>query len=171
MLSLSANSQSLRDSLFSGKLKADSALVAQSKINEQKAKEDSIRKVKGDTLAAVIDVPALKAKEEDVPLKYSDNTRVWKKFVDEYAAVIKAESLPSKKIKKGTYSVLLEYEIGADGIVTTKNVTSTPSNSFLEQEIRDKMMANAPKLAPQLANGVPRKTSRRQVIVFTKDKN
>src|SRR4030095_11418858 len=85
-------SQSLRDSLFSGKLKADSALVAKSKVNVQKAKEDSVRRVQidsvkkvgGDTtqFAAVITVPV---KQE---LKYSDNNKTWKKFVDEYRAVI-----------------------------------------------------------------------------------
>lgn len=166
-----SQSQSLRDSLFSGKLKADSALVAKSKINEQKAKEDSIRKANGDTLQAKATEVELKKTEAEVPLKYSDNTKVWKKFIDEYAAVIKAESLPSKKIKKGTYSVLLEYEIGADGVVTTKNVTSTPSNDFLVEEIKSKMMSNAPKLAPQIVNGAPRKSTKRQVIVFTKDKN
>jgi len=164
-------SQSLRDSLFSGKLKADSAVIANSKINIQKAKEDSIRKTQNDSLKIVGSDTTQKQNTIEAPLKYSDNTKVWKKFVDQYAAIIKSESLPSKKIKKGTYSIQLEYEIGVDGVVTTKNVTSTPSNSFLEQEIKDKMMMNAPKLAPQIVNGAPRVSKRRQVIYFTKEKN
>jgi hypothetical protein len=55
VLFISANcfSQSLRDSLFSGKLKADSALVAKSKVNEQKAKEDSVRRVQIDSLKKI----------------------------------------------------------------------------------------------------------------------
>jgi hypothetical protein len=50
LLFISSNcfSQSLRDSLFSGKLKADSATVAKSRVNEQKQREDSVRRVQID---------------------------------------------------------------------------------------------------------------------------
>ena len=49
-ISVNSFSQSLRDSLFSGRLKADSALVAKSKVNEQKIKEDSVKRIQIDSL-------------------------------------------------------------------------------------------------------------------------
>lgn len=168
-------SQSLRDSLFSGKLKADSALVAKSKVNEQKAKEDSVRKVQIDSLKKIgadttylTDNPVVPVKSE---LKYSDNNKTWKKFVDEYKAVIGAEMQISKKIKKGDYTVTLEYEIGTDGVVSTRNIICDPKSEALVDLIRERMMPNAPQLAPQIVNGAPKKSSRRQVLIFSKEKN
>ena len=168
-------SQSLRDSLFSGRLKADSALVAKSKVNEQKAKEDSVRKVQIDSLKKIgADTthlavnPAVPVKSE---LKYSDNNKTWKKFVDEYKAVIGAEMQISKKVKKGDYTVTLEYEIGTDGVVSTKNIICDPKSEALVDLIRERMMPNAPQLAPQIVNGAPKKSSRRQVLIFSKEKN
>lgn len=170
-------SQSLRDSLFSGKLKADSALVAQSKINVQKQREDSARRVQIDSLKKIgadttqitgATTSTIVAKPE---LKYADNNKTWKKFIDEYRATITAEMQISKKIKKGDYTVTIEYEIGTDGVVSTKNITCDPKSEGLVDLIKDRMMPNAPQLAPQIVNGAPRKSSRRQVLVFTKEKN
>ena len=174
-ISTNCFSQSLRDSLFSGKLKADSALVAKSKVNEQKAKEDSVRKVQIDSVKKIggdtTQFAAITSNPVKQELKYSDNNKTWKKFVDEYRAVITAEMQISRKIKKGDYTVTLEYEIGTDGVVTTKNIICDPRSEGLVELIRDRMMPNAPQLAPQIVNGAPKKSSRRQVLVFTKEKN
>lgn len=176
-LFISVNSfsqSSLRDSLFSGKLKADSALVAKSKANEQKVRQDSIKRVQIDSLKAIgadttqITGPAPVEKKE---LKYSDNNRTWKKFSDEYTKIINQEMITSKKIKKGGYTVTLEYEIGTDGVVSAKNIICDPKSEALVALIQERMMPNAPRLAPQVVNGAPRVSIRRQVLVFVKDKN
>lgn len=164
--------QSLRDSLFSGKLKADSALVAKSKVNEQKAKTDSIRRSEVDSLKKIgADTTQLQTSVEKPAIKYSDNNKIWKKFVDEYTKIINAEVLPAKKIKKGGYTITLEYEIGTDGVVTTKNIICDPKSEYLVEQIKERMMANAPQLAPMISNGTPRKSSKRQILVFVKEKN
>lgn len=177
VLFISSNcfSQSLRDSLFSGKLKADSAVVAKSKVNEQKQKQDSVRRVQIDSLKKIgadttqlTAATTITAKSE---LKYADNNKTWKKFVDEYKAVIIAEMQTSKKIRKGDYTVTLEYEIGTDGVISTKNIICDPKSEALVDLIKERMMANAPKLAPQIVNGAPKKSSRRQILVFSKEKN
>jgi hypothetical protein len=182
------SAQSLKDSLFSGKLKADSNLVKKSKINEQKPVTDTAKKMAPATInkaapdsvtgvitdnpnAVLTDSVQAETAAINPPLRYEDNNKVWKKFTDQHIAIINSEVLPSKKIKKGTYSVMIEYEIGTDGVVTTKNVTSTPSNDFLVEQVKERMMANAPQLAPMIRDGVPRKSSRRQVFNFTKEKN
>ncbi|HET9746546.1 MAG TPA: hypothetical protein VFP97_12585 [Chitinophagaceae bacterium] len=175
LISSNSFSQSLRDSLFSGKLKADSAVVAKSKVNEQKIREDSVRRVQidslkkigADTTQVTVNL-TLPAKPE---LKYADNNKTWKKFVDEYKATITAEMQTSKKIRKGDYTVTLEYEIGTDGVVSAKNIICDPKSEALVDLIRDRMMPNAPQLAPQIVNGAPKKSSRRQILIFTKEKN
>ena len=160
--------KSLRDSLFSGKLKADSALVAKSKIVKDSAKKTEIDPTTGKVVVDSATSQLIPAKAE---IKYSDNNKIWKKFVDEYTPIINTEMLTSKKIKKGGYTVTLEYEIGTDGVVTTKNIICDPKSESLENLIQERMMPNAPKLAPQVVNGAPRKSSRRQVLVFVKERN
>ena len=177
LLFISSNcfSQSLRDSLFSGKLKADSATVAKSRVNEQKQREDSVRRVQIDSLKKIgADTTQLTATTSATPkveLKYADNNKTWKKFVDEYRAIITSEMQISKKIKKGDYTVTLEYEIGTDGVVSTKNIICDPKSDGLVDLIKERMMTNAPQLAPQIVNGAPKKSSRRQILVFSKEKN
>jgi len=168
--------KSLRDSLFSGKLKADSALVAKSKVNEEKAKEDSIKKVQIDSLKKIgADTTQITGTASAGPikteLKYSDNNKTWKKFTDEYTKIITTEMATTKKIKKGGYTVTLEYEIGVDGVVSAKNIICDPKSEALIDLINQRMMANAPQLAPQIVNGAPRKSSKRQILVFMKEKN
>ena len=105
-----AQKSSLRDSLFSGKLKADSALVAKSKVNEEKVKEDSIKKVQIDSLRKIgADTTQITGVITTTPikpeLKYSDNNKTWKKFTDEYTKIVTAEMANTKKNKKGGYTV------------------------------------------------------------------
>ena len=159
--------KSLRDSLFSGKLKADSALVASSKVvkdSSKKTEVDQLTKTSTDTIAKLNDP----AKTE---LKYSDNNKTWKKFTDEYTKIITTEMAATKKIKKGGYTVTLEYEIGTDGAVSTKNIICDPKSEALIDLINERMMANAPQLAPQIVNEAPKKSSKRQILVFMKEKN
>jgi len=159
--------KSLRDSLFSGKLKADSALVASSKIVK-----DSTKKTEPEQLSKTIADTSVKLNNlEKTELKYSDNNKTWKKFTDEYTKIITTEMAATKKIKKGGYTVTLEYEIGTDGVVSTKNIICDPKSEALIDLITERMMANAPPLAPQVVNGVPRKSSKRQILVFVKEKN
>jgi hypothetical protein len=159
--------KSLRDSLFSGKLKADSALVASSKIVK-----DTSKKMESDQLnKTVADTSAKQSIPGKTELKYSDNNKTWKKFTDEYTKIITTEIAATKKIKKGGYTVTLEYEIGTDGVVSTKNIICDPKSEALIDLINQRMMANAPQLAPQIVNGAPRKSSKRQILVFVKEKN
>src|SRR6187399_784463 len=135
--------RSLRDSLFSGKLKADSALVASSKVvkdSTKKTEVDQLNKTVADTSVT----QSISAKPE---LKYSDNNKTWKKFTDEYTKIITTE------------------------MATTKNIICDPKSEALIDLINERMMANAPQLAPQIVNGVPRKSSKRQILVFVKEKN
>ena len=169
-------SQSLRDSLFSGKLKADSALVAKSKLppkdtTAKKPETDSLKKTATGMDTTVKDSTVKQIEPEKTALKYSDNNKTWKKFTDEYTKVITAEMMTIKKIKRGGYTVTLEYEIGTDGVVSTKNIICDPKSESLENLISERMMANAPQLAPQVVNGAPRKSNKRQVLVFVKEKN
>lgn len=167
--STSFSQKSLRDSLFSGKLKADSALVAKSKG----VKDSTTKSEVGTTsISSINAIDSAKQVDPTKPvLKYSDNNRTWKKFSDEYIKTINEELANSKKVKKGFYTVTLDYEIGTDGVVSMKSLLCDPKSETLIELINERMMPNAPQLAPQIVNGAPKKSSKRQILIFTKEKN
>jgi hypothetical protein len=164
--------QSLKDSLFSGKLKVDSALLIKSKVNTLKPAADTSQRMKTDSVRLTAsDTLAVAAAPNQSEIRFSDNTRIWKKFIDELTTLVHAEIATSRKIKRGTYSVLVDYEIGTDGMVSLKTVSATPASEYLVALVKEKMTANVPRLAPLVRDGVARKSQKRQLLIFTKDKN
>ena len=174
----SVKAQTLKDALYGGKLKTDTGMVLK-KGDSLKLLPDSLIKARKDSLKKeTILNQAGKTNLSDtvsvnaITTAPADNNKIWKQFVDEYSNIIKTEVLPSKKIKKGTYSVLIEYEIGLDGSVSTSNISCTPENSYLVEQIKVKMMANTPQLMPILmSNGKPRKVLKKQSLTFVKEKD
>ncbi|MDB5208888.1 MAG: hypothetical protein JWR72_3963 [Flavisolibacter sp.] len=197
--SITANSQSetkpsLKDLLYSGKLKLDSTAVIKkgddlsSKIDTSTKKaEPALSKAvpaTGDLgkppvpqLNTVADggnitdsaAPAADAVKAPVtPAK--SNTKIWKEYTDSLTTTLKTELLTSKKIKKETYFLTVDYEIGADGIVSILNVVSTPENAFLQDEVKKRMEFTIPQLVPVLdSSGKPRKVKRKYNFNLTKE--
>lgn len=206
VLTTQLHAQSLKEALYSGRLKTDTGMVLKKgdtltmMTNEeaavQKAKADSVRAKEkekeslvirpvaignGDSVRLVVDsveTTAITAGGTEVPASYpvpktpAENAGVWKKFVSDYTEVIKKEVLPSNRIKAGPYSVLIEYEIGEDGTVITNKIESSPRNSYLEDEIKRRMMINAPQLAPEVTSaGKYRRSVKKQMLTLIKDKD
>ena len=201
-----AQAQSLKDLLYSGKLKKDSNIVIRkgedlsSRIDtggNKLPEADSLKIVAvltdsgtglvrqavpvgtaaGDTASANSTVnesggdtatPAVAATDNASAAK--SNNRILKEYMDALSASLKSEVLTSKKIKKGTYYLMLEYEIGTDGQVNALNVVSTPENAFLQGQVKERMLLEAPQLAPVMdSTGKPRKVKRKYNFNVTKD--
>lgn len=186
----SVNAQSLKEALYGGKLRADTGTVIK-KGDSLKMKEEVPKPVNPVTVADSLRRPSnLDSTQTQVahvdstavlptvppppppPNPTRDNNKAWKAFVDEYTGILNAEVLTNKKLKRGTYTVLIDYTIGLDGAVTTTNIFCTPENSWLVEQVKEKMMANAPQLTPVLqSNGKPRKVNKKQMLTFVKEKN
>jgi hypothetical protein len=178
LIGLSTKGQTLKDALFGGRLKSDTGMVVK-KGDSLKLLPDSLVKKRIDSLKKTAKITdSLKAISADSSLAATrantpkDNDKLWKQFIDEYSAVIKSEVLPSSKIKKGTYTLYIDCMIETDGSVTTSNIICIPENSYLVEQVKARMMANTPQLNPVLmSNGKPRKTLKKQVLTFVKDKD
>lgn len=215
LLTCSAKSQSLKEALYGGKLKADTGAVLRKgdnqKIQEnmaQKVVADSINKItedsiklvaetekrdsietakkeaievaKGKALAegrdttnidttAVINAMNAEATKAESKAVSKDNTVVWKTYIDEMTASIKAEALQSNKVKKGNYFVLIDYKVNPDGQVSITSVSVDPENSFLAQNIKDRLTLNPAKLNPIVdATGRARTVNRKQTLNLSK---
>ena len=175
--------QTLKDALYGGRLKNDSGSVIK-KTDDIKSKIDtSLKKtleIKAKDSVAIAVVKADSLKQEKIKENVvsaskeitKDNNTLWKEFIDKLNTDIRAEVMTSKKIKKGNYSILIDYEIGLDGQVGVSNVSSDPGNSFLENQIKERIIQGAPKLTPALlSNGKPRVSNKKQMLNFAKDKD
>ena len=180
--------QKLIDALYGGKLKTDSGTVIR-KGDDLSTKIDTTTKkpqppaqvrvnpVGADSTVAGVNVAmdsavVQQSTEPGAPMveeKPKDNNAIWKGYIDELTTTLRTEVMTSKKIKGGTYSVLVEYEIGLDGQVTVNNVSSSPANSFLEQQIKERITLTAPQMTPLLNSfGKPRKALKKQMINLAK---
>lgn len=182
-VSVSANSQTkLKDLLYGGKLKMDSGSVIRKDDDLSTKIDTSTRKPVEQPKAAIVDaatpdlgsnglpiVPDTSTALKDPAAAPKVNNKSWKEFIDEMITSIRTDVLPNKKIKEGTYAVLLEYTIDVDGQVMATNVQSDPGNSFLEQQIKERITLSAPKMEPLMGtNGKLRKAQKRQTITITK---
>jgi len=192
------NGQSLKDLLFSGKMKNDSNTVHH-KGEDLKDKVDTTTKKPAPapvvSQVAVTPVPGTAGKDsvlakapESVavdsvnaadpaapvaaPATVSvarDNNRLWKEFVDTVISTIKTESLQNKKVKKGDYTVMIDYTINTDGSVTVGNIYVSPESDFLQLQLKERLNIDTPKLNPVISSsGTARKTNRRYTVVITK---
>ncbi len=175
--------QTLKDALYGGRLKNDSGSVVK-KTDDLKTKIDTSQKKTLEILAkdsaAKAEVRADSIKQEKIKENVvsasrditKDNNTLWKEFIDKLSLDIRTEVMTSKKVKKGNYSILVDYEIGINGQVAVNNVSVEPSNSFLEGQIKERIIQGAPQLTPALlSNGKPRVSNKKQMLNFAKDKD
>ncbi len=182
---VTANAQSLKDALYGGKLKTDSNTVLRkgddlsTKIDTSTKKKpvvqeknmsaalsmDSIKKwtTKPDSADAVVAPVGTTAVTKD-------NNKLWKEFVDSLVSTLKQEVLTSKKINKGDYFITVDYAIATNGQVAITNVLLVPENKFLEEQLKERLSIDTPRLNPVLAgNGQPRKVTKRYNFTLTKN--
>jgi len=199
---MQAQSQSLKDLLFSGKMKTDSgtvvrkgedlkdkvdtttkkpapapvavpAPVAGEKPKPAQGTKDSVLTVTAPAIAPA-NAEAVKPAEEAAPASPQatatrDNNRIWKEFVDTVLGSIKAEVLSSKKIKKGDYSITIDYAINVDGSVTIGNIFVSPESSQLQEQLKERLGIDTPKLSPMVnTTGTARKVNKRYSAVISK---
>ena len=182
--SITAGSQSLKDLLYSGRLKTDSGTVIRkgddltSKIDtskkkpvepEKKKMTASIKDSSMTGLMSPADSAAVAAEgPKDNAMVTKDNNKIWKEYIDSLTGTLKTEALPSKKIKNGNYYLLVEYEIGPDGQISIMNVSCSPENSFLQQTVKERLTLTAPQMNPVLSNGKPRKVLKKYMLTLSK---
>lgn len=182
-----AEAQSLKDLLYGGKLKKDSSGVVrktddlQSKIDTTQKKKAEPEKPKttpaasqvqqGDGSNPVTTTEGASSSESPVtnatPSK--TNTRLLKEYSDALVASLKTDVLPSKKVKKETYFFTVNYEIDINGAVSIANVTVSPENDFLLEQVKQRLVSSPPQLQPVLDNNQPRKVKRKYNFTVTKD--
>lgn len=193
--SVTVKAQSLKDLLYSGKLKKDSNTVIRkgddlsAKIDTSTKKPVEAEKPKattpGDSQARQTNpssvstpgnvdavAPASTAPETGVntAVPAKNNNQLLKEYMDSLVSTLKTDVLPSNKVKKETYYLYVDYEIETDGTVSVTNVVSSPENDFLQQQVKDRILLDAPKLAPVLDSAnKPRKVKRKYNFNITKE--
>jgi len=205
--SFTAKAQSLKDLLYSGKLRNDSNTVVR-KTDDLKSKIDTgerkvtpvkvvVAEIPGDSLkraklpadsnAAVATAktaaPAVASQGNDsaattpaeavappAPAPVKTNSKIWKEYTESLVTTLKAEVLSNKKVKKETYYVLADYEIGADGKAELTNLTVSPDNAFLLEQVKQRLSDNPPAFTPVMdSSNQPKKVKRKFNFYLTKE--
>lgn len=118
---------------------------------------------------AVDDSTEAEASTEPV-VKPKSNTVLWKEYINNLIPTLKAEVLSSKKVKKGSYYVLLSYAIDTDGKTTVTDVFVSPENDFLQQQISERISLETPQLAPVTnSTGKARKVNKKFNFTIEKE--
>ena len=182
---LTSNAQSLKDALYGGKLKTDSGTVIKkgddlsSKIDTSKKKPVEPEKTKITAVAMDSSITKMTVQTDSAAIVVNkldnntiskDNNKIWKEFMDTVISTLKQEVMTSKKIKKGDYYVMVDYEIGLDGQVTVTNVFPSPENKYIQEQVKERLSIDTPRLNPVLSgNGKPRKVVKRTNFTITKE--
>ncbi len=167
-LTYSATAQSLRDSLYSGKLKADTGKTVVSKDTGKYVPS----KVYTIPAQSEIKKGEIIKPDESMPDSLNKNfyakQKTWKRFIDINTGIISQQAADTRKVKKGEYSVEIEYEIGLNGRVTTTGISCNPPNEFLTEQVTE-LMKRPPILAPPVySDGKSRTLNAKQLITIVK---
>ncbi|HET7898514.1 MAG TPA: hypothetical protein VFL47_12600 [Flavisolibacter sp.] len=101
--------------------------------------------------------------------KPTDNNSVLKGFMDSLVSTLKTDVMPSKKVKEGSYLVLVSYAIQTDGQLDFTDVFVSPENNFLQDQIKQRLAIDVPHLQPELTStGKPRKVNKKYKFTVVK---
>lgn len=165
--------KTLRDSLYGGKLKADTGKTFVSKDTSKYVvlKNENISSEPGGTSKVNMNASVIKPDEsmpDSLNKLFYAKQKFWKKWVENNTQIISQQADDTKKVKKGTYQVDVEYEIGLNGKISTKNITCNPPNEFLTEQVTE-LMKRTPTLAPPIySDGKPRTLAATQPITIVK---
>ncbi|MBC7949144.1 MAG: hypothetical protein H7Y42_14765 [Chitinophagaceae bacterium] len=168
--SVSLGAQSLKDSLYGGKLRNDAGKTA---VSTDTGKY--VAPIRNETISSQpsdnkkIEVKKLDENMPDSLNKlYYAKQKSWKRFIENNVSIISQEAESNRKVKKGEYNVEIEYEIGLNGRVTTKEITVVPHNEFIVEKVQQ-MMMRPPVLSPPIyADGKPRIGLQKQPMTIVK---
>jgi hypothetical protein len=129
---------------------------------------------KKDTTTALPDTTVVSADAAKISKENStaskDNNVLWKEYVNTVTTTLKTEVLPSKKIKRGSYYITVSYVIDTTGQVGINNVSVTPDNAFLQQQVKDRLTVDTPRMSPVMSSsGTPRKVNKNYNFTLSKD--
>jgi hypothetical protein len=163
-----AMAQSLRDSLFGGKLKADTGKTFVSKdTGKYVAPKIYNIPAQGETKKGEI-IKLDESIPDSLNKTFYAKQKTWKRFIDINTSIISQQAADTKKVKKGEYSIEIEYEIGLNGRVTTTGITCSPPNEFLTEQFTE-LMKRPPILAAPIYNdGKPKTLSAKQSVTIKK---
>jgi hypothetical protein len=173
LVSQAMSQQRLRDSLYGGKLKADTGKTFASNDTTKYVvlKNENISSQPGEKQKTGISIPVNKPDEsmpDSLNKLFYAKQRFWKKFIENNTQIISQQADDTRKVKKGTYQIDVEYEIGVNGRITTKGITCNPPNEFLLEQVTE-LMKRPPVLSPPIySDGKPRTLSATQPITIVK---
>lgn len=172
LISIAASSQTLREKLYGGQVKADTGTVLVSNdtskyvIQQNETISATVPGEKRNNNAVI--ASGNEAMPDSLNKLYYSKQKLWKRFIENNTNIINDQVNDNRKVKKGTYNVEIEYEIGLNGRITTRSVTVEPNNPYILDHFNE-LMKRTPVLSPPIyADGKPRVSVARQPVTIVK---
>ena len=162
--------QTLKDSLFGGKIKADTGKTFISKDTSKYVPPkvyNAAPSIQGETKKNEI-AKLDESMPDSLNKTFYAKQKTWKRFIDVNTSIISQQAADTRKVKKGQYTIDIEYEIGLNGRVTTTGVTCNPPNEYLGEQVTEFMKRPPILSAPVYSDGKPRKLTATQTITIIK---
>lgn len=126
--STSVYSQTLKDSLFSGKLKVDTG-----KVISLKKQEKSTNPV------------------FEIEANFSEGEEAWIEYLTSSLSDI-ADAARKNRVPRGTYNIIVRFLVNSNGYLSVDSLKCTPLNVYIEDQCRE-MFINSRKWNPASQNG------------------
>ena len=155
--------------LFGGKLKADTGKTFVSKDTSKYVppKVYNFPATKGETKKNEVN-KLDESMPDSLNKTFYAKQKTWKRFIEINTGIISQQADDTRKVKKGQYSIEVEYEIGLNGKIKTSNITCNPPNEFLLEQVTE-LMKRVPTLSPPIySDGKPRTLNAKQSVTITK---
>lgn len=172
MAALAADSARMSDSatFVSTAVPGDSSMNARTAGNQPVASNP----VSQNSITAAPSETAEEPKEGEAPAEKAvdpkDNNALLKAYMDGIVTTLKSEVLSSKKVKDGSYYVLVSYAIETDGQLNITDVFVSPENDFMQKQIKERLALDTPKLNPVLtSSGKARKVNKKYNFTLVKE--
>lgn len=172
MAALAADSARMADSatVVTTAVSSDSAQIATVTGNKPVATSS----VSQNSITAAPSETVEEPKEGEAPAEKAvdpkDNNALLKAYMDGIVTTLKSEVLSSKKVKDGSYYVLVSYAIETDGQLNITDVFVSPENEFMQKQIKERLALDTPKLNPVLSSsGKARKVNKKYNFTLVKE--
>ena len=157
---------------LTAKIAADSAGRTDSVLITSIATGDTTMQANATATTASEGTEAIK--EAEAPAENAvdpkDNNALLKAYMDGLVTTFKSEVLSSKKVKNGSYYVLVSYAIETDGQLAITDVFVSPENDFMQKQIKERLALETPKLNPVLSSsGKARKVNKKYNFTLVKE--
>jgi hypothetical protein len=155
LVSSVASAQSLKDSLFRGKMKIDSAKYKIAPAPKKPTIDSTMTAAQKDSVTALIVQDSIKNYVPPPPVVvkavFPAGEKAWKKFIDNAVNYVTIDA-GERGVKKGFYDISISFAIDSNGAPIEIEIRPSPNQEYFKTAFAERIK-RSPKWTPATSNG------------------